>query len=211
MMSDAIRPEGRMTVNLSHSGRRWRKGSKFGPAPKCPLTAAQRREWRTGVEAAREEKGGLTIGGKAVAQALSTYVSADGSCYPSQAAIAERAQVSVSTVKRALPVLIAAGLIEVTARVVRSGWRVVQTSNAYVLRTGAQIAPEAVKERIKKAFQGVTKPRAARPPAAPQRVLTEMAQVVRKISASSEQRPSNLTDDEAFANRDRQLRLLNPD
>ena len=68
--------------------------------------------------------------------ALLRRLGQDGRCDPSHATLAADAAVSPRTVRRALAALAACGLVQWTRRLIRVGWRVAQTSCAYVLRRG---------------------------------------------------------------------------
>jgi hypothetical protein len=64
---------------------------------------------------------------------LPDYLARDGRCDPSHARLAADAGVGERTVERALADAKALGLLDWDRRIVRTGWRAEQTSNAYVL------------------------------------------------------------------------------
>jgi hypothetical protein len=68
-----------------------------------------------------------------VLEVLPDYLARDGRCDPSHARLAADAGVGESTVERALADAKALGLLDWDRRLVRTGWRAEQTSNAYVL------------------------------------------------------------------------------
>lgn len=70
---------------------------------------------------------------KAVAKVLLNMSDRIGVSWPSHETISDRADVSVSVVKRALKALREAGVLEWSKRFVRNGWKVVQSSNSYRL------------------------------------------------------------------------------
>jgi IclR helix-turn-helix domain len=112
--------------------RRFHKGSVFGTGPRVALCREQRAQWRARLLLARRP-GGLTIGAQAVGLALLRLLGEGGQLDPEVATIADLARVSRSTALRALAQLKALGFLTWARRLVRSGWRVEQTSNAYVL------------------------------------------------------------------------------
>lgn len=79
----------------------------------------------------------LTDKTEKVSLALLRRLGPDGQCHPSQATLAADAGCDERTVRRANDQLHALGLLRWHGRIIRSGARVVQTSNAYIL------APEA--------------------------------------------------------------------
>ena len=72
-----------------------------------------------------------------VLEVLPDYLAKDGRCDPSHARLAVDAGVGESTVERALADARGLGLVDWDRRIVRTGWRAEQTSNAYVLLLGA--------------------------------------------------------------------------
>lgn len=70
---------------------------------------------------------------KAVARVMLEIADRAGTSWPSHETISDRADVSVSVVKRALRALREAGMIEWSRRWARNGWEVTQSSNLYRL------------------------------------------------------------------------------
>jgi hypothetical protein len=85
--------------------------------------------------------GRLTIAAAQVGRVLVDMVGADGRLDPCHATIAARASISIATVIRALAQLRAFGFVTWVRRLVRTAWRVEQTSSAYVLALPAPAAP----------------------------------------------------------------------
>lgn len=106
--------------------------SLFGSGPRRPLNADSRRIWLARADAARRS-GSITALHVEVGRALLRRLSQDGRCDPSHDTLARDAGCSARTVRRALARLQAAGLLTWQRRLVRSGRRVLQTSNAYRL------------------------------------------------------------------------------
>jgi hypothetical protein len=119
--------------------RPWHRGSLFGPGPRMPLDRERRAVWKARIEIHRRARR-ITDGESYVALALLRRLGHDGRCDPSHETLADDSGESVSTVKRALKALAAAGVAMLTwaRRLVRAGRRVVQTSNAYLLTLGKQ-------------------------------------------------------------------------
>jgi DNA-binding IclR family transcriptional regulator len=157
--------------------RRFHNSSIFGPGRRVPLDREQKAQFlaRLGLQ---RRPGRLTIATVEVGRVLANMLGADGRLDPSQEHIAKRANVQLSTVKRALAQLRKCGFLDWTRRLVRAGWRCAQTSNAYVLRVPAC---EVHSER-------------------------RVVQIERK--KERKRCSGEMTDVEAFANRDRQLVAL---
>jgi hypothetical protein len=77
--------------------------------------------------------GNLTRAYRDVLLTLATFRGAGGLICPAHATLADRAQCSVSTVRRALAQASQLGLVSWTERRVRAGWRWLRTSYAYRL------------------------------------------------------------------------------
>jgi hypothetical protein len=88
--------------------------------------------------------GRLSSSALQVAVVLVRLLGADGRLDPAHSTLARLARVHVATVQRALDRMRTLGLLSWRRRLVRSGWRVVQTSSAYVLTPGAAETPVAV-------------------------------------------------------------------
>ncbi len=115
--------------------RRWRRDSIFGTGPRQPLDRERRAVWKARIEIHRRA-GRITDGESFVGIALIRRLGQDGRCDPSQATLAADSGESLSTVKRALKALAGLGMVAWVRRLVREGWRAVQTSNAYLLTLG---------------------------------------------------------------------------
>jgi len=132
-----------------------RREKVFGPGRAVPLDrnakariAAYARAWSARNRQARQHKGPITRAFLDVLQALlwGFHNSRSGCCFPSYEAIADKAECARSTVAEALKVLELAGVLFWQHRIARirvrerdlfgqraSRWRVIRTSNAYVL------------------------------------------------------------------------------
>ena len=120
--------------------RPWRGGSDYAAPPHNALDRGQRHVWRRRVVAELREG---NLPGKAVltAEALLTCMGTDGTLYPSQQAIADKAGIGARSVVRHIDRMVELGLIRKHRRLVRLPWpeggrnatRVQQTSNAYEL------------------------------------------------------------------------------
>ena len=117
--------------------RPWHQGSVFGDGPRHPLDRERRAQWKARIEMHRRA-GRITDGEAHVAEALIKRLGQDGRCDPSHERLADDSGESVSTVKRALKALASAGCCMLTwvRRLIRTGSRVQQTSNAYLLTLG---------------------------------------------------------------------------
>jgi DNA-binding FadR family transcriptional regulator len=131
--------------------RRWRNTSIFGDGPRATLDREQRARFRFLVRShARSRR--LSAKASWVAEALLKRLGADGQCDPSQDTLAADAGCAVRTVRRALSTLRRLGLVTWVNRLVRNGWRVEQSSNAYRLSvntplySGGQIGRETKKK-----------------------------------------------------------------
>jgi Helix-turn-helix domain len=126
--------------------RRWRNDSIFGPGPRRPLDREQRARFRFLI---RAHARGRRLSAKAqwVAEALLKRLGADGHCDPSHDTLAADAGCAVRTVRRALATLKQLGLCTWVRRLVREGWRVEQSSNAYLLSVGVLNATECHVDR----------------------------------------------------------------
>lgn len=108
----------------------WHAGSLFGAGPRRPLDRNARRLWLAIADNARRA-GHLTALHLETARALLRRLSVDGQLDPAHATIARDAGCSERTVRRALAALADLGLLRWQRRLVRTGWRAEQTSNAY--------------------------------------------------------------------------------
>jgi hypothetical protein len=119
--------------------RPWHRGSEFGDGPRVPLDRERRAVWRARIELHRRA-GRITDGESQVGLALLRRLGQDGRCDPAHQTLADDSGECVSTVKRALKAFLHIGMVSWIRRLVRDGWRAVQTSNAYLLTLGK--APE---------------------------------------------------------------------
>jgi hypothetical protein len=117
---------------------KWKPGI-FGTGPCVPMDREARAVFKAKLQLQRRP-GRLTIATAAIGRVLVDMLGPDGRLDPSLATIAERARVSVATVKRALAQLRECGFVTWTRRLIRdaaSGWRTEQASSAYVLSVPA--------------------------------------------------------------------------
>lgn len=112
--------------------RPWHRAALFGPGPRRPLSRDERARFRYLLDAHRRA-GRLTPNGALVGAALLRRLGEDGRCDPAHATLAGDVGVCDRTVRRALVRLRTLGLVSWQMRLVRAGWRVEQTSNAYEL------------------------------------------------------------------------------
>src|SRR5690348_12354056 len=112
--------------------RPWRRGSLFGPGPRRPLTRDERARFRFLLRA-HARAGRLTPRGEWIGLALLKRLGVDGRCDPAHATLAGDTDCGERTVRRALVLMRALGLLRWQTRLVRAGWRAEQTSNAYEL------------------------------------------------------------------------------
>ena len=115
--------------------RPWHRNSVFGDGRQVPLDRERRARFRYLVHA-HTRAGRLTPKGEWVILELEQHLSRTGRCDPSHARLAANAHVEISTVQRSLNTARELGLVMWQRRLVRVGWRVAQTSNAYVLDPG---------------------------------------------------------------------------
>lgn len=163
----------------------YRHNSEFGPAKRVRLDRNQRAAWRWIAKQHRKHNR-LSPAAHDVAEAQLQILGDDGQLDPSHATIAAKAGCHVATVARGLEQLRRLGLIQWVRRLRRdstTGWRVEQTSNAYVL---VITRPE-------------NRPNSCDTQDARQRTL--------RISSEREKTIAQM-DAEAFASRDRQLAAL---
>lgn len=113
-------------------------GSLFGDGPRRALDREQRARFRFLLTAHRRARR-LTPLTETVGNALVRRLSTDGQCDPSHATVAADVGCCERTVRRALQALKALGLVIWQRRIIRAGWRVAQTSNAYLLALTANV------------------------------------------------------------------------
>jgi hypothetical protein len=108
----------------------WHKGSIFGDGPRVPLDRERKARARFLIREHRRAKR-ITGDWVLVGEYLVSAVGKDGRCDPAKATIAEATGCDERTVTRALDALRILGVLSWVRRIVRAGWRSVQTSNAY--------------------------------------------------------------------------------
>lgn len=122
--------------------RPWHGGSELGPGPRRKLSYAMREQYRRLLDRACGS-GAITPMGERVGRRLVDLLGADGRLDPSYATLARMVGCCEKTARSAVKALIAAGLLRKVTRVVRAGWRVIQTTNAYEILLPATAAVEA--------------------------------------------------------------------
>ena len=100
--------------------------------PRVPLDRERRARFRF-LLSAHHRGGRITRAARDVGEALLRRLSGDGRCDPSHDTLAAEAACSARTVRRASAPMRALGLVRWQMRLVRTGWRAEQTSNAYEL------------------------------------------------------------------------------
>ena len=120
--------------------RPWHRGSLFGDGPRVPLDRERRARFRFLLHA-HIHAGRLPDKQGRVGAALLKRLSVDGRCDPSHATLAADTNVSERTVQRATDTMRGLGLLRWQRRLVRTGWRAEQTSNAYELVPALGTAP----------------------------------------------------------------------
>lgn len=111
---------------------KWRRDSIFGPGRRIPLDREAKAQIRAKLKSARRP-GWLTQTGWRIGEYLVRTIGADGQLDPSVETIRIACQCGRSAVFVALKMLKGLGFLAWENRIVRNGWRVDQTSNAYVL------------------------------------------------------------------------------
>jgi hypothetical protein len=118
-------------MTTSHP-RPWHRDSIFGDGPRRPLDREQRARFKFLLNAHRRARR-LTAHAELVGAALVKRLGVDGQLDPAHATLAADVGCASRTVRRALDAMKAIGLLMWQRRLVRDGWRVAQTSNAYLL------------------------------------------------------------------------------
>jgi hypothetical protein len=113
----------------------------FGGGRRVPLDRERRARFRFLLSAHRRARR-LTPTAELVGTALLKRLGVDGQCDPSHATLAADVGCSARTVGRATAAMRHLGLLRWDQRLIRTGWRVEQTSNAYELVPAA--APAVV-------------------------------------------------------------------
>src|SRR6185312_842543 len=114
----------------------WHRDSLFGPGPRRPLDREQRARFRFLLSAHRRVRR-ITPLTEHVGEALVRRLSVDGRCDPCHDTLAADVGCAARTVRRALDALRVLGLVLWQRRIVRTGNRVWQASNAYLLTPAA--------------------------------------------------------------------------
>jgi hypothetical protein len=151
----------RSSVLAKAHPRPWHRGSVFSDGPRVPLDREQRARFRFLLNAHRRG-GRLTPTTELIGNALVRRLGVDGQLDPAHETIAEDAGCCARTVRRALAALKAVGLVLWQCRLMRSGWRVAQTSNSYVLVPGgvgtlptgpaSRCGGQSVRQSLKESF-----------------------------------------------------------
>lgn len=116
----------------AHHPKPWHRGSEFGDGPRVPLDRERRARFRFLLNV-HHRGGRLTRAARDVGEAMVKRLGTDGRCDPSHATLAGDAGCCDRTVGRATAAMRDLGLVRWQTRLVRTGWRAVQTSNAYEL------------------------------------------------------------------------------
>jgi hypothetical protein len=119
---------------------RWHHTSIYGPGPRRPLDREQRARFKFLVKAHRSS-GNITADHLSIGFALLQRLGTNGQCDPTHKTLAMAAGCTDRTVRRGLARLRMLGLLRWHRRIVRDGWRVEQTSNAYILAPEAAATP----------------------------------------------------------------------
>lgn len=113
----------------------YHRTSTFAEGPRVTLDRERRAVWKARVILFRRARK-ITAAHEDIALAMLGMLGTDGRLDPTHETIAFRAGYDARTVRRALDRLKGCGLVIWAQRIVREGWRVIQTSNAYALTIG---------------------------------------------------------------------------
>lgn len=138
--------------------RPWHRGSLFCDGPRLPLCRERRAVWRARLALFRRARK-ITPLYEDIGLAMLRRLGTDGRLDPSHQTIANDVGCDPRSVRRALAAFRSCGLVLWVQRLVRAGWRAVQTSNAYALtvgdppavpsaRSGGQTGRETQRDRI---------------------------------------------------------------
>ena len=133
------------------SAKRWHRGSTFGDGPKQPLCRERRAVWKARLTMFRRARK-ITPLFEDIGLAMLRRLGTDGRLDPSHQTVADDVGCDARSVRRALVTFRSCGLVLWAQRIVRNGWRVVQTSNAYALTIGeppAITAPRTGGQRVR--------------------------------------------------------------
>ena len=114
--------------------RPWRRGSLFGTGPRRSLDRNDRARFGYLLETHYRARR-ISAKQERVGRALLKRLGADGRCDPCYDTLGADAGCSARTARRATTAMHRLGLLSWQTRLVRSGWRAEQTSNAYELLT----------------------------------------------------------------------------
>ena len=120
---------------LNPHPRPYHRGSVYGDGPRMSMCRDRRAFWKARLNLFRRAKK-LTPLYEDIGLAMLRRLGTDGQLDPSQQTIAEDVGCDARSVRRALVAFRSCGLVIWSCRMVRAGWRAVQTSNAYVLTLG---------------------------------------------------------------------------
>ena len=136
----------------------WHRGGVYGAGPRVPLCRERRAVWKARLNLFRRARR-ITPLFEDIGLALLRRLGTDGRLDPSHRTLAEDVGCDERSVRRALEAFKACGLAIWVNRLVRTGWRALQTSNAYALTIGeppvfsalctaGQFARQTVKKEI---------------------------------------------------------------
>jgi hypothetical protein len=162
--------------------RPWHRGSIFGDGPRRALDREQRARFRFLLNAHRRARR-LTPLSEVIGNALVRRLGVDGQCDPSHDTIASDAGCCARTVRRALEAMRVLGLVVWQRRIVRDGWRVEQTSNAYLLAPVATPNPPAIRAPRTGGQTGRQTLQSVLPPASPADVAAAQAALAQRRAA----------------------------
>jgi DNA-binding GntR family transcriptional regulator len=136
--------------------RRYHRGSLFGSGPRIPLDREKRARFRFLLTSHRRSRR-ISPLAFLTGEALLKRHGVDGRLDPSQGRLADDVGCSDRTIRRALGVLRSLGLVAWVCRLIRDGWAVRQTSNAYVLNVAERDMPMGVAATDKVTVQPETR------------------------------------------------------
>jgi hypothetical protein len=112
-----------------------RSSSRYGDGPRMTMCRERRAVWRARLTMFRRARK-ITPLHEDIGLAMLRRLGADGRLDPSHETVADDVGCDPRSVRRALAGLKAFGMVLWVNRIVRAGWRVAQTSNAYMLTLG---------------------------------------------------------------------------
>ncbi|MGE0290408.1 MAG: helix-turn-helix domain-containing protein [Bradyrhizobium sp.] len=166
--------------------RPWHRTSQFGAGTRRPLDREQRARFRYLLAVHRRARR-ISPTCRDIGEALLRRLGQDGQCDPAHETLADDAGCSDRTVRRATAALRALGLLSWRQRLVRDGWAVRQTSNAYALSVDAALPTcggQIVREiRLCRFRDASPRPAPPAPPTDAQAARAELAEVARRMEA----------------------------